>query len=124
MSPVLFLSPPRLVQRFWNVPGTFVPQKRKAIEPMMSVIEQVCELIDTTDDVFSFKVWRCPPSTMCPSTLGGIYFCLCTAVVPCTAVGNHNEFIMTRPGYNKMRRSYRGGFILGEFRTTAVAFTV
>ncbi len=23
---------------------------------MMSVIEQVCELIDTTDDVFSFKV--------------------------------------------------------------------
>lgn len=25
---------------------------------MMSVIEQVCELIDTTDDVFSFKVGK------------------------------------------------------------------
>lgn len=31
-------------------------QKKEAIQPMMSVIEQVCELIDTTDDVFSFKV--------------------------------------------------------------------
>lgn len=33
-----------------------VVQKQEAIEPMMSVIEQVCTLIDTTDDVFSFKV--------------------------------------------------------------------
>ncbi|CAN0456163.1 unnamed protein product [Laminaria digitata] len=30
-------------------------QIKDAIEPMMSVVEQVCELIDTTDDVLSFK---------------------------------------------------------------------
>lgn len=35
-----------------------IPQMEAAIQPMMGVIEQVCELIDTTDSVFSFKV-RC-----------------------------------------------------------------
>ncbi|CBJ28562.1 expressed unknown protein [Ectocarpus siliculosus] len=34
--------------------------KKAAIQPMMSVIEQVCQLIDTTDDVFSFKGPRPP----------------------------------------------------------------
>ncbi|CAM9958977.1 unnamed protein product [Scytosiphon promiscuus] len=35
--------------------GHIDEDKKEAIQPMMSVIEQVCELIDTTDDVFSFK---------------------------------------------------------------------
>ena len=47
------LAPPRALTGVW-----FMVQKKEAIEPMMSVIEQVCTLIDTTDDVFSFKV-RC-----------------------------------------------------------------
>ncbi|CAM9322951.1 unnamed protein product [Pylaiella littoralis] len=35
--------------------GEIDEDKKDAIQPMISVIEQVCELIDTTDDVFSFK---------------------------------------------------------------------
>ncbi|CAM9524442.1 unnamed protein product [Ectocarpus sp. 8 AP-2014] len=35
--------------------GDVDEDKQAAIQPMMSVIEQVCQLIDTTDDVFSFK---------------------------------------------------------------------
>ncbi|CAM9139541.1 unnamed protein product [Ectocarpus sp. 4 AP-2014] len=35
--------------------GDIDEDKKAAIQPMMSVIEQVCQLIDTTDDVFSFK---------------------------------------------------------------------
>lgn len=46
-------APPRALTGLW-----FMVQKKEAIEPMMSVIEQVCTLIDTTDDVFYFKV-RC-----------------------------------------------------------------
>lgn len=60
MSPLLFFL--RVCRRV---------QKREAIEPMMKVIEQVCELIDTTDDVFSFKV-QCT----CPCVLGlASYLC-------------------------------------------------
>ncbi|CAM9690611.1 unnamed protein product [Ectocarpus sp. 13 AM-2016] len=35
--------------------GDIDEDKKAAIQPMMSVIEQVFQLIDTTDDVFSFK---------------------------------------------------------------------